>query len=46
VDAEFGGDLAAVDDEGFVELVLHFQQFAQGAVGQCGEPEQEWVDLA
>src|SRR3954452_24143158 len=33
VDAELGRDLAAVDDEGFGELVLHLDEFTQGRVG-------------
>jgi hypothetical protein len=28
-------DLAAVDDEGFRELVLHLDEFAQGRVGEA-----------
>jgi hypothetical protein len=32
VDVELGGDLAAVDDEGLLELVLQFQEFPYGGV--------------
>src|SRR4051812_47032396 len=34
LDAELVGDLAAVDDERFLELVLHLHQFPQGRVDQ------------
>ena len=46
VHAEGVGDLAAVDDEGFLELVLHLRQFPQGAVGQCGYANHPGLDLA
>ena len=43
---ELVDDLATVDDERFLELVLHLQQFAQGAVGQRGEADEQRADLA
>src|SRR5215212_5339272 len=44
--AECVGDLAAVDDERLGELVLHFEQLAHRAVGECGEPKEEGRYLA
>ena len=41
VHAELGGDLAAVDDERFLELVLHLEQFPHGGVGQRDDAQQQ-----
>ena len=41
LDAELVGDLAAVDDEGLLELVLHLEEFAHGGVDQAEGAQQQ-----
>src|SRR6185312_4729537 len=43
VDVQLGGDLGAVDDEGFLELVLQLEQFPDRGVGDAqGSQEECW----
>src|SRR6185437_10650613 len=41
VDFQLGGDLGAVDDEGFLELVLQLEQFPDRGVGDAQGSKQE-----
>jgi hypothetical protein len=45
VHAKDVGDPAAVDDERFLELVLHLRQFTQSPVGPRGHADQQRLDL-
>src|SRR4029453_13720884 len=40
--AELVRDLAGVDDERLLELVLHLEELAHGGVEQAGGPQEEW----
>jgi hypothetical protein len=43
VDVERGGDLVAVDDEGFLELILELGQLPHGGVDDAeGSQQQGW----
>jgi hypothetical protein len=43
VDIELGRDLGAVDDEGFLELILQLDQFPDGGVDDPqGSQQQRW----
>jgi len=41
VDRQLGGDLGAVDDEGFLELVLQLEQFPDRGAGDAQGSKQE-----
>jgi hypothetical protein len=43
---EFAGDLGAVDDEGFLELILQLQQLPNGGIDDPDRPEQQRRDAA
>jgi hypothetical protein len=46
VDRQLGGDLGAVDDEGFLELVLQLEQFPDRGVGDAQGSKQEYWGAA
>jgi hypothetical protein len=41
VDRQLVGDLGAVDDEGFLELVLQLKEFPDRGVGDAQGPKEE-----
>jgi hypothetical protein len=45
-DAEPRGDFAAVNDEGFFELVLHFEEFPYDWAGDGQGAQEKWRDRA
>jgi hypothetical protein len=44
--AELVRDLAGVDDERLLELVLHLEELAHGGVEQAEGPQEEWGQAA
>jgi hypothetical protein len=46
VDLQLGGDLGAVDDEGFQELLLQLEQFPDGGVDDPDGTQQQWWGAA
>ena len=46
VDRQLGGDLGAVDDEGFLEFVLQLEQFPDRGVGDAQGSKQEYWGAA